>query len=141
MKVLVPVKRVVDFNVKIRVKSDQSLALPQRQALEEALDQQIEAVDELLADTPLLVEQVPEISQMVSNPAHERLREEVGRLRAEDVGYGQGVQRLEEFLRKLPPQARAGPDGLGLESPEALARVLADVEQRLLPLLLEADGS
>ena len=40
---------------------------------------------------------------------------------------------LLELKRKLPPELREGPDAIDLESPEALRRLLAEVEQTLVP--------
>ena len=40
---------------------------------------------------------------------------------------------LSELKKKLPPELREGPEALDLESPEALRRLLAEVEDTLLP--------
>jgi DNA repair protein SbcD/Mre11 len=40
---------------------------------------------------------------------------------------------LSDLKRKLPAELREGPDAIDLESPEALRRLLADVEQTLIP--------
>jgi len=40
---------------------------------------------------------------------------------------------LVELKRKLPPELREGPDAIDLESPEALRRLLTEVEETLVP--------
>jgi len=48
---------------------------------------------------------------------------------------------LAELKRKLPPELREGPDAIDLDSPEALRRLLVEVEQSLLPAVSGSEGS
>lgn len=48
---------------------------------------------------------------------------------------------LADLKRKLPPELREGPDAIDLESVAALRRLLAEVEQTLLPVVAGAEGS
>jgi DNA repair protein SbcD/Mre11 len=51
----------------------------------------------------------------------------------DDAALVELAAELVELKRKLPPELREGPDAIDLESPEALRRLLTEVEQTLLP--------
>jgi len=57
----------------------------------------------------------------------------LGRLAQDETALGELAAELLELKRKLPPELREGPDAIDLESPEAMRRLLAEVEQTLLP--------
>jgi DNA repair protein SbcD/Mre11 len=48
---------------------------------------------------------------------------------------------LVELKRKLPPELREGPEAIDLESPEALRRLLLEVEQTLVPAVRGSEDS
>ncbi|MEO7034773.1 MAG: DNA repair exonuclease [Polyangiaceae bacterium] len=48
---------------------------------------------------------------------------------------------LAELKRKIPPELREGPDAIDLDSPEALRRLLAEVEDTLLPAVRGSEES
>jgi len=54
-------------------------------------------------------------------------------LARDDAALSELAAELIELKRKLPPELREGPDAIDLESPEALRRLLTEVEQTLLP--------
>ena len=51
----------------------------------------------------------------------------------DDAALRELAGELGELKRKLPPELREGPDAIDLDSPEAMRRVLLEVEQTLLP--------
>ena len=51
----------------------------------------------------------------------------------DDAALAELAEELAELKRKLPPELREGPDAIDLDSPEALRRLLSEVEQTLLP--------
>ena len=51
----------------------------------------------------------------------------------DDAALVELAEELAELKRKLPPELREGPDAIDLDSPEALRRLLGEVEQTLLP--------
>ena len=51
----------------------------------------------------------------------------------DDAALLELAEELAELKRKLPPELREGPDAIDLDSPEALRRLLSEVEQTLLP--------
>ncbi|HEX2670140.1 MAG TPA: DNA repair exonuclease [Polyangiaceae bacterium] len=57
----------------------------------------------------------------------------LGNLSRDDAALAELAAELLELKRKLPPELREGPDAIDLESPEAMRRLLAEVEQTLLP--------
>jgi DNA repair protein SbcD/Mre11 len=57
----------------------------------------------------------------------------LGNLGRDDAALVELAAELVELKRKLPPELREGPDALDLESPEALRRLLVEVEQTLVP--------
>ena len=57
----------------------------------------------------------------------------LGSLTRDDAALSELAAELVELKRKLPPELREGPDAIDLESPDALRRLLAEVEQTLLP--------
>jgi hypothetical protein len=48
---------------------------------------------------------------------------------------------LAELKRKIPPELREGPDAIDLDSPEALRRLLAEVEDTLVPAVRGSEES
>lgn len=62
-------------------------------------------------------------------------------LRGDDASLGSLAAELAELERKLPREARSGPDGLRLDDPAFLREVVEDVEHMLLPMLLSKGGS
>jgi len=57
----------------------------------------------------------------------------LGNLSRDEAALAELATELLELKRKLPPELREGPDAIDLESPEAIRRLLAEVEQTLLP--------
>jgi DNA repair exonuclease SbcCD nuclease subunit len=57
----------------------------------------------------------------------------LGNLAHDDAALLELATELVELKRKLPPELREGPDAIDLESPEALRRLLTEVEQTLVP--------
>src|SRR6187431_3056513 len=57
----------------------------------------------------------------------------LGNLAHDDAALAELAAELLELKRKLPSELREGPDAIDLESPEALRRLLAEVEQTLVP--------
>lgn len=57
----------------------------------------------------------------------------LGNLSRDDAALAELASELLELKRKLPPELREGPDAIDLESPDAMRRLLAEVEQTLLP--------
>ncbi|HYP97905.1 MAG TPA: DNA repair exonuclease [Polyangiaceae bacterium] len=57
----------------------------------------------------------------------------LGNLSQDDAALSELAAELLELKRKLPPELREGPDAIDLESPEAMRRLLTEVEQTLLP--------
>ncbi|HEX3852662.1 MAG TPA: DNA repair exonuclease [Polyangiaceae bacterium] len=57
----------------------------------------------------------------------------LGELGRDDAALLELAGELLELKRKLPPELREGPDAIDLDSPEALRRLLAEVEDTLLP--------
>jgi DNA repair exonuclease SbcCD nuclease subunit len=57
----------------------------------------------------------------------------LGNLAQDDAALLELAAELVELKRKLPPELREGPDAIDLESPEALRRLLSEVEQTLVP--------
>jgi len=57
----------------------------------------------------------------------------LGQLAHDDAALLELAEELLEVKRKLPPELRDGPDAIDLESPEALRRLLSEVEQTLVP--------
>jgi len=57
----------------------------------------------------------------------------LGSIAHDDAALAELAAELVELKRKLPPELREGPDAIDLESPEALRRLLAEVEQTLVP--------
>ena len=57
----------------------------------------------------------------------------LGRIAQDEVALLELASELVELKRKLPPELREGPDAIDLESPEALRRLLVEVEQTLVP--------
>jgi len=57
----------------------------------------------------------------------------LGNLGRDDAALAELAAELLELKRKLPPELREGPDAIDLESPEALRRLLLEVEQTLVP--------
>jgi DNA repair exonuclease SbcCD nuclease subunit len=51
----------------------------------------------------------------------------------DDTALLELAAELSELKRKLPAELREGPDAIDLESPEALRRLLSEVEQTLIP--------
>ena len=51
----------------------------------------------------------------------------------DDTALSELAAELAELKRKLPADLREGPDAIDLESPEAMRRLLTEVEQTLLP--------
>jgi DNA repair protein SbcD/Mre11 len=58
----------------------------------------------------------------------------------DDAALAELAGELAELKRKLPPELREGSDAIDLESPEALRRMLAEVEQTLLPAVTGSEG-
>ncbi len=69
------------------------------------------------------------------------LRRGLGNLASDDAALLQLAQELLELKRKLPPELREGPDAIDLESPEALRRLLTEVEATLLPMVRGAEDA
>jgi exonuclease SbcD len=59
----------------------------------------------------------------------------LGTLASDDAALLELASELVELKRKLPAEFREGPDAIDLDSPEALRRLLAQVEDTLLPAL------
>jgi DNA repair exonuclease SbcCD nuclease subunit len=59
----------------------------------------------------------------------------------DDAALAELAEELAELKRKLPPELREGPDAIDLDSPEALRRLLSEVEQTLLPAVRGSEGS
>ena len=57
----------------------------------------------------------------------------LGNLAHDDAALVELAAELLELKRKLPPELREGPDAIDLESPQAIRRLLAEVEQTLVP--------
>jgi DNA repair exonuclease SbcCD nuclease subunit len=57
----------------------------------------------------------------------------LGNISRDDTALAELAAELLELKRKLPPELREGPDAIDLESPEAMRRLLTEVEQTLLP--------
>ncbi|HEY0466669.1 MAG TPA: DNA repair exonuclease [Polyangiaceae bacterium] len=57
----------------------------------------------------------------------------LGSLASDEAALLELAAELLELKRKLPPELREGPDAIDLESPDALRRLLAEVEQTLVP--------
>jgi DNA repair protein SbcD/Mre11 len=57
----------------------------------------------------------------------------LGNLGRDDAALVELGAELLELKRKLPPELREGPEAIDLESPEALRRLLSEVEQTLVP--------
>jgi hypothetical protein len=57
----------------------------------------------------------------------------LGGLARDDAALSELAAELLELKRKLPPELREGPEAIDLETPEAMRRLLAEVEQTLLP--------
>jgi len=57
----------------------------------------------------------------------------LGNLSQDDAALSELAAELLELKRKLPLELREGPDAIDLESPEAMRRLLTEVEQTLLP--------
>ncbi len=84
------------------------------------------------------------------SPAHADLRERedaigellrgVSDIAHDDAALLELAAELAELKRKLPPELREGPDAIDLESPDALRRILAEVEQTLLPAVAGSEG-
>ena len=64
------------------------------------------------------------------------LLDSIRSLREDPEAVAELVREMGPLAMKLPPEYRALPGALDLESPEALAALLADVEQDLVPRLL-----
>ena len=63
---------------------------------------------------------------------------ELGR---DDAALLELAGELVELKRKLPPELREGPEAIDLDSPEALRRLLAEVEDTLLPAVRGSEDS
>lgn len=59
-------------------------------------------------------------------------------LRGDDDMLGELLQAFDDLKNRLPPEYRQLDDALNLDNPEALEALLDDVEQLLIPRLLEA---
>jgi len=57
----------------------------------------------------------------------------LGNIAQDEAALLELAAELVELKRKLPPELREGPDAIDLESADALRRLLAEVEQTLLP--------
>lgn len=57
----------------------------------------------------------------------------LGNLARDEAALAELAEELQDLKRKLPSELREGPDAIDLESPEALRRLLGEVEQTLLP--------
>ncbi|HKO51204.1 MAG TPA: DNA repair exonuclease [Polyangiaceae bacterium] len=57
----------------------------------------------------------------------------LGKIAHDDAALLELAAELAELKRKLPAELREGPDAIDLESPEALRRLLTEVEQTLVP--------
>lgn len=102
--------------------SDPTLAIPARNNLSAALDDQLAQIDGLLKKTPLLSEQVPEITRNEPNPDYQRLQQLAAELRAEGAGLREGIARLQEFLQRKRDR---------LEAARACDRTHAIMEQTI----------
>lgn len=59
----------------------------------------------------------------------------LGNLAQDEAALGELAAELLDLKRKLPPELREGPDAIDLDSPEAIRRLLLEVEHTLLPAL------
>jgi exonuclease SbcD len=90
----------------------------------EAWLEKVEVATRPLADRALLREREDAIGDMLRG---------LGTLARDDAALLELAAELVELKRKLPPELREGPDAIDLDSPEALRRLLAEVEDTLLP--------
>jgi hypothetical protein len=90
----------------------------------EAWLEKVEVATRPLADRALLREREDAIGDMLRG---------LGALAHDDAALLELAAELVELKRKLPPELREGPDAIDLDSPEALRRLLAEVEDTLLP--------
>ncbi|MEO6602165.1 MAG: DNA repair exonuclease [Polyangiaceae bacterium] len=88
-----------------------------------------------LATTPLVHADLREREDAIGE-----LLRGVSGLAEDDAALAELAGELVELKRKLPPELREGPDAIDLESPEALRRLLAEVEQTLLPAVTGSEG-
>jgi exonuclease SbcD len=98
----------------------------------EAWLEKVEVATRPVADRALLREREDAIGEM--------LRGLSGLLR-DDAALLELAGELVELKRKLPPELREGPDAIDLDSPEALRRLLAEVEDTLLPAVRGSEDS
>jgi DNA repair exonuclease SbcCD nuclease subunit len=106
-------------------------------------DKLVEEVRALTLDLPgeAWLEKVELATRPLSRRSELREREDaIGELLRglSDLGQDEAALlelagELLELKRKLPPELREGPDAIDLDSPEALRRLLAQVEDTLLP--------
>jgi DNA repair exonuclease SbcCD nuclease subunit len=90
----------------------------------EAWLEKVEVATRPAADRTLLREREDAIGEMLRG---------LGSLARDDAALLELAGELVELKRKLPPELREGPDAIDLDSPEALRRLLAEVEDTLLP--------
>jgi DNA repair exonuclease SbcCD nuclease subunit len=90
----------------------------------EAWLEKVEVATRPAADRGLLREREDAIGEMLRG---------LGNLARDDAALLELAGELLELKRKLPPELREGPDAIDLDSPEALRRLLAEVEDTLLP--------
>ena len=64
----------------------------------------------------------------------------LGELRTDEVARRALLEDLVDLKHKLPPELRDGEDGLKLDDPELVTSLLEDIEQLLVPRLLERAG-
>jgi len=65
----------------------------------------------------------------------------LGNLTRDEAALGELAAELLDLKRKLPPELREGPDAIDLDSPEAIRRLLAEVEQTLLPAVCGSEDA
>ncbi len=65
----------------------------------------------------------------------------LGKIAKDDAALLELAEELADLKRKLPPELREGPDAIDLDSPEALRRLLSEVEQTLLPAVSGSEGT
>jgi len=90
----------------------------------EAWLEKVELATRPVAERALLREREDAIGELVRG---------IGSLTRDEAALGELAAELVELKRKLPPELRGGPDAIDLDSPEAMRRLLAEVEQTLLP--------
>ncbi len=89
-----------------------------------------------LATTPLAHAELREREDAIGE-----LLRGVSGIAHDEAALSELAAELAELKRKLPPELREGPDAIDLESPASLRRLLAEVEQALLPAVASSESS